>query len=314
MISYFGGPEGAGKTALMTRFCRMHHLAGGEVWAFPGYEHKNQVGRVISRLVLPEQVMGLLDDMQYVVLTIDEIQNFMQHHKWYNNLVDIMAYGAAAQRRKREFVILATGPIFDWVPKDLRLMFHVVFECRDRHWREKYIPRGQQIMFTMEDKRGVLSGYPGMKTREKRFWPKKYFPYYDTFSLVDPKYQFLKMNIQRDEVFLDSGGNLIGANPSASLSQYADEFKRRTSVNPNKEAVFQFVTNRFKEMIEQGMDRFNLNHLMDEVKDELGYEIPNSTFTRNFLNPLKCERISPRAGGYEPIYALPELSSTSTTI
>lgn len=307
MISYFGGPEGAGKTALMTRFCRMHHLAGGEIWAFPGYEHKNQVGRVISRIVLPEQVMGLLDDMQYVVLTIDEIQNFMQHHKWYNNLVDIMAYGAAAQRRKREFVILATGPIFDWVPKDLRLMFHVVFECRDRHWREKYIPRGQQIMFTMEDKRGVLSGYPGMKTREKRFWPKKYFPYYDTFSLVDPKYQFLKMNIQRDEVFLDSGGNLIGSNNSATLSHYADEFQRRTSVNPNKEQVFAYIASKFKDSIKQGIDRFNLNIMIDDIRNDLGFDIKSNVLTRDYLKNFECERLTPFHSKYEPIYSIPEL-------
>lgn len=307
MIAYFGGPEGGGKTALMTKFCRIHHLAGGVIWAFPGYEHKNSRGRVVSDLILPEQVMGRLDDMQYIVIVIDEIQNFMQHHKWYSNLTDIMAYGAAAQRRKRQFVILATGPIFDWVPKDLRMMFHIVFECRDRHWREKYIPRGQQILFTIEDKRGVLSGYPGMKTREKRFFPKDVFPYYDTFSLVDPKYQFLKMNIQRDEVFLDSDGNVISSG-SGDFSHITGQFAGRSVLN--KEAIMGYLAGKFREMNNQGIDRFDLEQMAIDISLEMGTDINISSLAKDFLKLFNSERISARRPGIKAIYSVPEFTKS----
>src|SRR4030042_2395759 len=142
MIVYFCGPEGGGKTALMTRYNRIHHLMGGECWSFPGYELLNERGRAVSRLVMPEDIRGLLDEMQNVVLSIDEITNFMNHHHWADKMVDIMTYGAAAQRRKREFVIMATGPMFDWLPRDLRPMFHEVFYCSARHWKNPSIKGG----------------------------------------------------------------------------------------------------------------------------------------------------------------------------
>lgn len=166
MINYFGGPEGAGKTALMTYYSRKHYLLGGEVWAFPGYELRNNAGRVVSKLINPSEIMNKLDDMQYVMIDIDEIQNFIHHHAWQSPLVDIIAYGAAAQRRKREFVLNVTGPQFSWLPPDLKMMFHLVFSCRDKHWRDKKTPRGQQIVFSITDNRGVLSGYPGYTTTE----------------------------------------------------------------------------------------------------------------------------------------------------
>lgn len=209
MIVYVGGPEGAGKTALMTRYARIHHLMGGEIWSFPGYELLNNRGRVISKTIMPHKVMSLLDEMQYILLLIDEIQNFMNHHAWYFKIIDIMTYGALAQRRKREFAIMATGPIFEWLPPDLRMMFHEVIYCADRHWKDKSIPRGEQIIFTREDKRGVLSGRIGTRTLPKIFRPKDYFKYYNTFSLVDPRYQFNNIRIQTDEILMDQNGNII---------------------------------------------------------------------------------------------------------
>ena len=158
MINYFGGPEGGGKTALMTYYSRRHHLLGGEIWAFPGYELKNNTGKVVSKLIYPEEIRGKIDAMQYIMLDIDEIPNFIHHHAWQSPLADIMAYGAAAQRRKREFVLNATGPQFNWLPPDLRSMFHLVFHCEDKHWKNKSVPRWQQIEFCITDNRGVLRG------------------------------------------------------------------------------------------------------------------------------------------------------------
>ncbi|OGO00995.1 MAG: hypothetical protein A2Y58_03220 [Chloroflexi bacterium RBG_13_51_52] len=230
MITYFGGPEGGGKTAMMTRYNRIHHVMGGECWAFPGYELLNERGRVVSKLVYPEEVMGLLNEIQYIVLSIDELQNFMHHHAWADKLVEIITYGAAAQRRKREFVILATGPIFDWVPHDLRQMFHEVVHCSDMHWKNHNIPRGQRIQFTRQDMRGVLSGRAGTMTRPSVFYPGKYFKYYETFSLVDPKYQFHKVRVKKEMVTIDSEGRIIsqkqpGISDPATLDRYIQNYE-----------------------------------------------------------------------------------------
>ena len=245
MIVYFCGPEGGGKTVMMTRECRIHHLLGGEIYAFPGYELKNNAGRVVSTTILPHQVLGILDDMQYIVLVIDEISNFMNHHTWYAKMVDIMTYGAAAQRRKRGFVILASGPIFEWLPADLRLMFHEVVNCSDRHWRYKNIPRGTKIEFYREDRRGVLSGNIGTRTKPRIFDPRPYFKYFETFSLVDPKYQFNKIRIQAEEILMDAKGNVltgmqdVETNPAAIkafMKQYEEQHPSKL-----REAVDSFL-------------------------------------------------------------------------
>lgn len=288
MISYFGGPEGAGKSALMTRYARIHHLMGGHIWAFPGYELKNQRGRVISRLVMPEEVMSLVDDMQYIVLLIDEIQNFINHHYWQSKLADVLTYGAAAQRRKRQFVLLATGPQFNWLPPDLRGMFHVVFHCRDMRWRDKTLPRGERIAFVEQDMRGVLSGWPGSALPERIFWPSKYFQFYDTFSLVDPKYQNLRIKVKKDEVIVDSQGRVLDGDRYQTdpetmnrlIAQYSEQQEDKLTIQVNE--VFRNFESKGLESIDSSLlwDIFNVkNHGQKTV---IGKRIPENWKYRDF--------------------------------
>jgi len=206
---FFGGPEGGGKTALVTRFCRYQHLLGGEIWSFPGYELKNERGRVVSKLVMPHEIMGKVDDLTHVTLVIDEIQLFMNHHAWQNPLIDILVYGAWAQRRKRQFATLVTGPFFYQLPPDMRDMFHVVFKCEDKHWKNHKIARGTLIRCRKTDMRGILSGREFTTTRPQVFRPERYFKYYNTFSLVDPKYQQVRIQVQKEKVYLDAEGNVV---------------------------------------------------------------------------------------------------------
>lgn len=288
MISYFGGPEGAGKTALMTRYARIHHLLGGHIWAFPGYELKNQRGRVVSKLIMPEEVMGILNEMQYIVLIIDEIQNFMNHHYWYNKLTDILTYGAAAQRRKRQFVLLATGPQFDWLPKDLRGMFHVVFHCRDMRWRDKTLPRGERIAFVEQDMRGVLSGWAGFALPERIFWATRYFSYYDTFSLVDPKYQNLKIRVRKDEVLVDSSGNLLNADRYQTDPETMNRLiAKYTEQKEDKLAIL--VNEVFKNFEDKGLSIIDSSLLFDifkadnrSMKQKIGERVPPNWSYRSY--------------------------------
>lgn len=211
MIALMVGIEGGGKTALITKYTRKHHLLGGEVWAFPGYELMNNRGRVVSKLVYPEEMVGKVRDMEYIVLVIDEIQNFLHHHYWQSPVVDTIA-NASAQRRKLKFNIFASSPEMDLIPPDMRRMFHVVIPCRDAHWRNKKIIEGTDIRFHVIDNRGRLSGYPGTRTREWSFNPHAYFPFYDTFSLADPKYQHRRYKVEGERVRIDSNGNIIDEN------------------------------------------------------------------------------------------------------
>lgn len=265
MIVYFSGPEGGGKTALMTRYNRIHHLMGGECWAFPGYELLNERGRTVSKLVYPEDIMGILDQMHYIVLSIDEIQNFMHHHHWYENLVDIMTYGAAAQRRKREFVILATGPIFDWVPHDLRQMFHEVIHCKDRHWKNHIIPRGQQIEFYREDRRGVLSGAIGRTTRPQTFWAQHYYKYFDTFSLVDPKYQFHKIKVLKTVTRIDETGRrvekpVVGISDPETIDRYIQTYE-----DDHQDLIFESVKQAVKKFRDSNISKVEADILYQSL-------------------------------------------------
>lgn len=254
MINYFAGPEGAGKTALMTYYCREHHLKGGEVWAFPGYELKNLRGRVVSKMILPHEVMGKIDELHGKFLVIDEIQVFMNHHYWQNQLVDILTYGALAQRRKRQFVLMATGPFFRELPPGLRNMFHIVYNCQDKHWKNHDIPRGQKIKFTMTDMRGILSGRPYSSTRPKVFRPADYFRYYDTFSLTDPKYLSVRMKIVKEEMRVDAEGNIIEPKKdlTATLALNIEEFLEKNN-NPDefeKASLYSYIRHSIGKLLD----------------------------------------------------------------
>ncbi len=209
-IAYYSGPEGACKTVMMGRDCLYHHQCGGKVFAFPGFKVLNNRGKEISELLMPEEWIVLLNesDTNYVV-AIDEIPNFINHHKWNSSFVDLITYGAAAQRRKRSLVILATGPIFEWLPPDLRYMFHEIIRMEDRHWKLKFIPRGEQAVFTREDRRGVLSGQIGRRTRPKVFYAKRYWKNIETYSIIDPRWQLSRYKFDRRQVYIDAEGNIL---------------------------------------------------------------------------------------------------------
>jgi len=269
MIVYYSGPEGGCKTVFIAYEAHKHYELGGEVWAFPGFELYDDNGKTVSRTVQFWELPSLLDEMLYVVIVMDEIQNYMNHHNWYSKMIDWLAYGAAAQRRKRQFVILASGPIFGTLPRDLSFMFHEVVHCQDRHWRYKNIPRGQQCEFYREDRRGVLSGYIGSRTRPQIFWPGKYFKYYDTYSLTDPRAQFAKIKMQGREITIGPNGNIIENNKGpqyssdpATMEKYVNDYL--VQQNSQSDKMIQQVRQALDSLKAKGLNR---------VKSSLIYEI-----------------------------------------
>lgn len=256
-LVYIDGVEGAGKTTLMTRELRYHHLCGGKIFALPGYELLNNRGRVVSEQLMPEEWIKLLKEniFDYAV-AIDEIQNFLNKHNWQDKIVDLLAYGAAAQRRKRRFAIIATGPIFDWLPRDLREMFHEVVHMKDRHWKIKDIPRGEQFIVTREDRRGMLSGTPGTRARSQIFNGMKYRKFFNSFSIVDPDYQLRKVNIQREKILVDANGNeiipnnAIGESDPATLNKFLKDYQEK-----QEDTIGIRVKDFLQQLIDKGVDR-----------------------------------------------------------
>lgn len=67
---------------------------------------------------------------------------------------------------------------------------------------------------------------------QRIFWPKEIFKNFDTFSIVDPKYQNLKIRVKKDEVWVDSKGNPIGNKDSqmpeeVEIARKIEELKTR---------------------------------------------------------------------------------------
>ena len=260
MIVYYGGPEGSCKTVMMGRECYIHHRMGGDIYAFPGFEVKNKNGKVISHLLNPFEVYTTVMELNGVVIAIDEIQNFINHHNWWNKIIDILTYGIAAQRRKRNLVILATGPIFDWLPHDLKMMFHEVVHMADRHWQVKSIPRGYQAVIIREDRRGVLSGQIGYRTHPKIFHAKKWWPHVDTYAPVDVMHQFERVEVRAGRTVMKDG-RVLSAEEVAQL-----DYESRTQ--------FGRFGNKVKDLIDdlkqQGITSFPKHQMYEMVRDITG--------------------------------------------
>lgn len=308
-IVYYGGPEGACKTMMMTRDSWYHYRCGGTVYAFPGYELLNTKGEVVSKMIMPHQVMDLINSDEYgYIIDIDEIQNFLNKHKWYEDIVDLLTYGVAAQRRKRSIGILATGPIFGWVPKDLRDMFHLVVHLEDYHWKNKSIPRGVQAKIVREDRRGVLSGEIGRRTRPRLFNVKRYWRHANTYSIVDPKYQFSRVRIKRSTVTIDDNGNIIPESDkeaSSVFEQYSKQLQPR-SIN-DKSVIVPKVFRVLAELADKNVHSMALAELGDIIREATGIQMKDAIIAREYLTPLNCQRINNR--NERAIYSLPRISN-----
>lgn len=298
-IVYFSGPEGAGKTNFMTRECRVHHKAGGVIFSFPGYEVMDDKGKVISKLLLPEQWVNLPPELTDAVIAIDEVTNFFNKHNWYNKMVDMMT-ALGQQRRKRSLCILMTGPIFEWLPSTLRDLVHEIVRCEDRHWKVKAIPKGEQVVFTREDHRGMLSGYPGRRTPPRIFKAKRYWKYYNTYAIVDFMHQFDKVRFYGHQINIGPDGKIIsegemaggiGEAPATGNSSY---YSITSQLKGTVEGIISQLRGR-------GLKVFPYRSLYDMVRAQAGLNVSNNTIGKvmSSLNIRKQE-------GRNPVYVLSE--------
>lgn len=188
MIIGITGPEGSGKTCLMTALLRDHYSqtkGNGKIFAFPGYQLFNTEGKIVSREMGMADWVNLPPNLQNAVIAVDEIQNFFNSAYW-GTMVNQLFSMVAAQRRKRNLVIIYTGQMMREVPNRVRDRTHYFIECFDLyHKYPNQLERGTQIAFRTIDNLGFLTGIPYFRLPAKKFYSKPYWKFYDTHSVVD---------------------------------------------------------------------------------------------------------------------------------
>lgn len=306
-IVCYDGVEGAGKTMMMTRDLRYHHKCGGTVYATPGYELLGGRGKVLSKPIKLEELMKLLLSGEIgFVIAFDEIQNMLNHHNWFNIIVDVLTYAGAAQRRKLSMGILATTPVFEWLPADLRRMFHEAVHLQDYHWTNKAIPIGTQSLFVREDLRGMLSGRIGKRTKPKIFHMDRYRKYTNTYSIVEPSFLLRKTKIKKEETIFDAQGNIIESseNTAAMVEEYGKKLVPR-DIN-SKGLMIPKIFRVICDLVQEGYQTMSLSELGQKIRSETGIRSTDNIIAREYLGPLNCKRINNK--NENAVYALPELA------
>lgn len=217
MIRYYQGPEGSGKTCMMTKDLFLHYLSGGRVMSLPGYElYGNSKKQLLSELIMPEDCLAMLQEdssvirKQRIVIAADEVENYFDHHTWWALVNDVIK-SIFGQRRKLGVAFFMTGPDFDALPPDIEYRVHEIVHCMDKHTLNRDIPRGLYCSYYKEDKRGMLSRPGWHWSPRRKFYMKPWYNHYDTYSSVsfmnNPR--FNKVKVQPREIILDADGNRI---------------------------------------------------------------------------------------------------------
>jgi hypothetical protein len=226
------GPEGAGKSLLMTWYMRYHLLNGGRVLTFPGYQvyGKKHTEKDIEKGVEPsiaseeipiEQWISLSPELSNVAIAIDELQNFF--HSYMHNTVAnrLFSMGIAGQRRKRNLIVYYTMQLTRELPPTIRERTHFFIYCWDRYWRRNMadtffddgvgIPseRGVKIEIRPYDNLGTATGFPGTPCQPWVFSGKDLWLYYDSYAAVDTWHAWRKVEIKSDPLILDGHGQII---------------------------------------------------------------------------------------------------------
>ena len=188
MIWGFLGPEGAGKTLLMTYFGLIQLARGGPIRTFPGYQITNGHGKVMTTPLDIEEWVTLPPELRDCLIDVDEIQNFFGSDR-YMTWINKLWANVVAQRRHRNLGVHYT--VQDWEDLDprVRKKTHTLIVCRDLYWsnwgREEGVGRGELISANFIDVKGFFTGTPWTPGPSQMIRTKEIWPYYDTFGDVD---------------------------------------------------------------------------------------------------------------------------------
>lgn len=289
------GPEGSGKTTLMTAYCCGAARYGGKVYTFPGYEVIDRKEKPVSETILPEQWASLPENINGVVIAITEANIFFNSLHFQESTSELFTY-LGQQRRKRKLGIIYDVQLWNWFNNRLRDLTHVLVSCWDLYWTYRYKkdcpPRGTNLIITERDCKGFYTGRPWSKARPKLFNGSRYWPFFRTDDTVDPMAGKVKINYKKRQVMM-SDGAVMGSQGAYSV----DEQKMKQSFSgyqiPDVEYVLRQITDKARSMKIEMMP-------VDEVRglvETSGLKIPANVLGRHLKN-MGVEYVDRRSGNY----------------
>lgn len=193
VIEAYVGPEGSGKTLLLTTYAARCKIAGMEMMAFPGYALLDKHGATVTKEITPLDFLIHFQEMQNVCLCITEITNYGIDAYNFNGIIPRIFGNAAAMRRKLGLVILYDVQNFSMIPPRIRFFTHTICFCRDMFFGHQYtdtpIERGKNIQFRRMDMKGFYTGREGWLGRTTFLNnAESVWPLYKTTGMVDAKW------------------------------------------------------------------------------------------------------------------------------
>ena len=196
MIMVLTGPEGAGKSVVMTAHaieCHNYHMKqfgfNLPIRCFPGFEITDGKGKPYSTNLPIDEWVTMPDELSDCIICIDEAQIFFFVQDFMTTLTKLFN-NLSRQRRKRNISILMTIQNIGMLSKWLRDSVHVVNYLWDHYWSQRGMGnrdaiRGVNVTGRWIDNKGFLTGTPGRLTKVIDYNTKNYWPNFETTSVVN---------------------------------------------------------------------------------------------------------------------------------
>jgi hypothetical protein len=209
MIEGITGPEGAGKTCLMTYFGLLHKARGGKLLTFPGFEITDGRGKVISEPLDIDQWITMPPELRDALICIDEVQNFFNSRR-HMSVLNYLFANLAAQRRHRNIGVMYTVQDWGWVDDRIRWLTHVLVVCSDLYWspwgKEEKVKRGELISASFFDIKGFFTGKPWSPGPQFLLRAKEIWNHYNSYADVDTWSGLTKVEFKKPKMVIDLRG------------------------------------------------------------------------------------------------------------
>jgi hypothetical protein len=207
MIIGIIGPEGAGKTCIMTYFGLVHLANKGRLLTFPGYEvTEPNHGKPISEPLDIDQWVTMPPEFRDLEVAIDEIQNFFNSRR-HMSVLNYLFANLAAQRRHRNLGVMYTVQDWGWLDDRIRWLTHVLVVCSDLYWsswgKEQGISRGELISAAFFDVKGFFTGRPWTPGPQFLLKARNIWQCYNSYADVDTWTGLTKVEFKKPKLTID---------------------------------------------------------------------------------------------------------------
>lgn len=242
MIQGIIGPEGSGKTCLMTYFGLLHKARGGKVLTFPGYAITDGHGKQLSELLDIDQWVTMPPELRDALICIDEIQNFFNSRR-HMSVLNYLFANLTAQRRHRNIAIMYTVQDWGWLDDRIRWLTHVLITCYDLYWsswgKDQGVKRGELISASLFDVKGFFTGRPWTPGPQFLFRAKDIWPCYDSWADVDTWSGLTKIEFKKPKLTID----LTMSKEESEVEAIQDTTKSKVSIEEKDMALLSKLAN-----------------------------------------------------------------------